>query len=224
MNPPNSFTRPGAQQARPLLWGLLVVLLLGIAGAWGWAWYRQRAVAQNALHVYGTVGDFALSERSGRPFGLADLKGHIWVVNFFFSSCTEVCPLTMPQMARLQDAPAAHADRLRLVSITIDPEHDTLPILRAYADRLGAQPDRWYFLTGYRDAIYALSLNTFHIAVEALPEAERQPGQDGFLHGEHFVLADPDAQIRGYYDPLDDEAMTRLRQDIQTLSQDHWGY
>ena len=88
-----------------------MVFLVGMAGAWGWRWYRLNSAASTALPVYGTVGDLVLIERSGQPLSLADLKGRISIVNFFFSRCTEICPRTMPQMARLQDA-LAEADVL----------------------------------------------------------------------------------------------------------------
>ena len=201
-----------------LLWGVLAVVLLGSVGAWGWEWYR----AQNALPVYGPVGEFTLIERSGQPFNRSALKGRVWIVNFFFSNCTEVCPRTMPELARLQ---AAMADKteVRLVSITVDPEHDTPAVLAEFAQRFDeAQPGRWYFLTGDRQTIYDLSLKTFHLAVEAVPLYQRGPYDDGFLHDTHFVLVDRQGQIRGYYDPFDAEAMARLLQDVRSLTK--WNF
>ncbi len=214
MTHPTSFTR--ARVAPPFLWRLFAVLLLGMGGAWGWKWYRDQSAAQMGPPVYNVVGDFSLMERSGQPLGLADLKGRIWIVTFFFSRCTEICPRTMPQMSRLQEA-WAEADDVRLVSITVDPDYDTLPILTEFAQRFHAQPGRWYFLTGDQSAIYDLSLNSFHMAVEAVPEGQHQHSGDAFLHAGHFALVDRQAQIRGYYDGLDDEALARLRQDVQLL-------
>jgi protein SCO1/2 len=209
-----SSERPGGLYTSSLLWVLLAVFLIGIAGAWGWQWYRQQGAAQAALPVYGTVGDFTLIERSGQAFGLSELRGRIWIVNFFFSNCTMVCPRTMPEMARLQKTVA---EDVWLVSITVDPENDTPAALTEFAQRFDAQPGRWYFLTGDQQAIYDLSLNTFHLAVEEVPEGQHQHSGDAFLHGSHFVLVDHQAQIRGYYDGLDDEAMARLIQDVQLL-------
>ena len=204
-----------------LLWGLVAVGLVGSLAAWGWAWYRQQNTApfgdaQDKLPVYGAVGDFSLIERSGEAFGLADLKRRVWIINFFFSQCTEVCPRTMPQMARLQEA-LAEAEDVRLVSITVDPEHDTLTVLAEFAGHFDAQPGRWYFLTGDQQAIYDLSLDTFHMAVGEAPESEHKHSGNAFLHDGHFALVDRQGQIRGYYDGLDDEAMPRLRQDVRSL-------
>jgi cytochrome oxidase Cu insertion factor (SCO1/SenC/PrrC family) len=193
---------------------LLAVFLVGIAGAWGWQWYRQQLTAQAPLPVIGTVGDFTLVERSGQTFGLSELKGRIWIVNFFFSNCTMVCPRTMPQLARLQ---STVAEEVLLVSITVDPENDTPAVLTEFAEHFDAQAGRWYFLTGEQQAIYDLSLNTFHMAVEAVPEGQHQHSGDAFVHDAHFVLVDRQAQIRGYYDGLDDEAVAHLVNDLQVL-------
>jgi protein SCO1/2 len=216
---------PGEHQASPLLWlwRLLIVLLAGIVGALAWRWYRGYDAAQAALPVYGVVGDFTLVERSGQPLGLVDLKGRLWIVNFFFSNCTIICPRTMPQMARLQEA-LADAEAVRLVSITVDPEHDTAPVLAEFAQRFDAQPDRWYFLTGDQQAIYDLSLSTFHMAVEEVPEGQHKHSGDAFLHDGHFALVDREGQIRGYYDGLDDEAMARLLQDVRALLREKAGF
>jgi protein SCO1/2 len=206
---------PLARLNRPL-WAAWVVLMLGVGGAWGWLWYRQQAANRVELPVYGQLGDFALVERSGQAFGKREVEGHVWILNFFFSRCTEICPATMPQMARLQDRLAAFQN-LRLVSITVDPDHDNPRVLAEYAQRFDAQSGRWYFLTGDANLIYALSINTFHMAAEALPEGQHRDSGDAFLHDGHFVLVDSQAQIRGYYDGLDDEAMERLLRDTQAL-------
>ena len=195
-------------------WGVLLVVLAGSIGAWAWDWVHQPAAAP--LPVYSQVSDFSLIERSGRPFGLADLKGRVWVASFFFSQCTRLCPLTMPQLARLQDS----ITEVVLVSITVDPQRDTPPVLAEFAERFQAQPERWYFLTGDQPTIYALSLHSFLMAVEEVPLYELTPGEDEFRHDGHFALVDRRARVRGYYDPLDDEAMTRLRQDIPSLLQE----
>ncbi len=204
-----------------LIWGLVVVVLAGSVVAWGWARYNQQHTALAELPVYGPVRDSApgsgtLIERSGRPFTLSELTGQVWIVNFFFSQCTELCPRTMAQMARLQKA-LADATNVRLVSITVDPEHDTPSVLAEFAGRFDAQPDRWFFLSGDKRAIYDLSLNTFHMAVEEIPPGLRKPGDDPVRHDGHFVLVDWQAQIRGYYDGLDEAEQARLLQDVQSL-------
>ena len=204
-----------------LLWGLLAIVLAGGATAWGWIGYNRQNTASQALPVYGSVRQLAdpggsLVDLSGQAFNGLELKGRVWIVNFFFSQCTELCPRTMAQMARLQKA-LAGAEEVRLVSITVDPEHDTPAVLGEFAAHFGAQPDRWFFLSGDKQAIYALSLNTFHLMVEEVPEGVRKPGDDSVQHDGHFVLVDRQGYLRGYYDGLDEEAMSHLLQDVQGL-------
>ncbi len=145
----------------------------------------------------GTVGDFALTERSGRPVTAADLAGRVWVVDFFFSTCTGPCPALSRNMLRLQDELAGTG--VQLVSVTVDPRVDDPATLAAYADDLGADPDRWWFLTGDEEATYALIRERFYAAVERAPEAQALPGQQ-VTHATRFYVVDRDGAIRGYHD------------------------
>ncbi len=165
---------------RPLLWGIVLSLLFGGGSLVAWAWLarptaavsRASAIADTRpgvgvlekLDVYGHVPDFSLIERSGRRVGRSDLLGKIWVVDFFYTRCTDTCPLQSAHMARLQADLSGQRD-VRLVSISIDPEHDTPKVLIAYARRFRADPDRWLFLTGSRAAIYQLAVDGFHLGV-----------------------------------------------------------
>jgi protein SCO1/2 len=108
----------------------------------------------------------------------------------------------------------------RLVSISIDPEHDTPEVLTRYAERFHADPKLWLFLTGDRDKIYQLAQQGFHLS--AMPLAQ-QGGQasDGFIHSSRFVLVDGEASIRGYYDSSDAAALSRLKKDLTILLEEH---
>jgi cytochrome oxidase Cu insertion factor (SCO1/SenC/PrrC family) len=110
------------------------------------------------------VPDFALIERSERPITRTDLRGLVWIVNFFYTHCPDTCPLQSARMARLQGDFADERD-VRLVSISVDPEHDTAAVLRDYAQRFGADAERWLFLTGDKAAIYHLAQQGFHLSV-----------------------------------------------------------
>lgn len=114
------------------------------------------------LADYGPVPDFRLTERDGSTVTLADLRGKVWLANFIYTECTETCPLQSLQVQRLQEE-FADAPDLRFVSITVDPSHDTPEVLRRYADRYGADPERWLFLTGPKPAIFALAKDGFKL-------------------------------------------------------------
>ncbi|MBI3456640.1 MAG: SCO family protein [Candidatus Rokubacteria bacterium] len=229
---------------RRLLAGLAllgVVAAGGAAATWwgagpGWLFERlsmsgSEESTLESLAVYGSVPDFALVERSGRRITRVDLLGTVWVVNFVYTECTETCPLQTANMARLQ-ADFTSAPDLRLVSISVDPDHDTPEILRAYAERFGADPERWLFLTGPREAIYRLAIDGFRLGVTDLgrtagtargaratwlapasawahpvPNADRQP----IIHSSRFVLVDRRARIRSYHQGTDWDSLERLR-------------
>jgi protein SCO1 len=154
-------------QRRMVITGMLAtVTALGIGGA---VLVARRAVSPatstdlEQLGRYGEVPSFALTERSGRRVTRESLRGSIWVVDFIYTKCTESCPIQSLELAQLQREFTGAAD-LRLVSITVDPAHDTPEVLRTYAARYGAS-DRWWFLTGEKQAIYCLAREGFRLAV-----------------------------------------------------------
>jgi len=172
--------------------------------------FRTPLQQATSLKELGPVPDFALVERNGKPVTLADLRGKVWIADFIFTHCAGPCPLMTMRMAKLQDA--LQATDLRLVSFTVDPERDTPEVLTKYADQYGADRERWWFLTGDKGAIHGLCTNGFRLAVIENADGTSQPG-----HSTMFVLVDRKAQIRGYYESTDDDAVDVLRRDLQTL-------
>jgi cytochrome oxidase Cu insertion factor (SCO1/SenC/PrrC family) len=158
-----------------------VLLIVAALGVWSLV-ARQPLTALLAaktaarLPIYGVVPDFALIERQGTPVRLADLRGKIWIVDFIFTQCADACPLMSAEMARLQTELAPLTD-LRLVSITIDPEHDTPAVLSRYAERFQADPQRWLFLTGDKPLIYRLAREGFRLGI--LDPADARPDGPG---------------------------------------------
>lgn len=148
--------------------------------------------------VLGRLPDFALVDAAGRPFGSADLAGHVYVASFFFTRCPSICPLLMKGMWRLQDGFAQKAVDVRLVSISVDPENDTPPVLAAYGARLGVDPARWTLLTGDPGKVKALVVDGFKTPMD--PEAPGTPGPVDIAHTGKLVLVDGAGRIRGYYD------------------------
>jgi protein SCO1 len=215
---------------RRLLWGLLAVACAAIVGAAIWQW-RGRAMSETnseilleGLKNFGAVPDFTFTERSGRKVSLADLKGKVWVAQFFYTHCTDICPLTVPQMGLLHLEYLNDPDfrsAVRFVSITVDPERDTPAVLSKYAEHFSAEPDLWLFLTGDKAATVRLAQQGFKLGIgeEANPpEIAKKTGEERELfHSNRLVLVDRTAQIRGYYSGIDAEAMVRLRRNLKTL-------
>ncbi len=168
------------------------------------------------IPMLGTVPEFALTERSGQPLTLADLRGRIWIADFIFTHCAGPCPLMTAQMARLQRS-LATANDVRLVSFTVDPERDTPPVLAAYAKEFGADPQKWFFATGPKKAIRELANKGFRLSAIDNTGPDRQPDEDTILHSTHFVLVDRAANIRGYYDGLETNGVAQLLKDVNAL-------
>jgi cytochrome oxidase Cu insertion factor (SCO1/SenC/PrrC family) len=186
VEPQDESLRPWEPALRGLLWGALVLVLVGVvtAGAWsllrgGLGAGRPGSADSPRLPVYGSVPDFSLTERGGRPVERGDLRGKVWIANFIFTHCLDTCPLQSSQMARLQAAFAGEGDA-RLVSITVDPERDTPEVLARYADRFSALPGRWLFLTGRKEAIYGLAQEGFRLGVVEAGEVGPSPLDEAF--------------------------------------------
>lgn len=197
-------------------WVLQTTNNLGLAGSSG-----QNATALEKLDVYGQVPDFALVERSGRQVQLSNLRGKVWIANFFYSQCTETCPIQTANMAMLQKDFAGEPD-VRFVGFSVDPEHDTPEFLREYASHYSADPERWLFLTGSKDDIYTLAIKGFKLGVIENPDESEHIHPDGAIHihktaagervvhSKRFVLVDRQGRIRAYFVGDDNASLQRL--------------
>src|SRR5262249_46069973 len=148
-----------------------------------------------------------------------DLANKFLVIDFFFATCPNVCPRLTSNMGLLQRAfrkdPKKEAPLdtiMQLVSISVDPTHDSMPVLRAYADRFGANHDHWWFLTGDKNTIYNYARNELGLA------AGPADVQNDFIHSQKLVLLDKNRHIRGYYDGLDSAEIKRCADDIILLT------
>jgi len=160
---------------------------------------KSRASQKNPPPLYGTVGDFTLTNQTGAATSLADLRGHIWIADIIFTHCAGPCPRMTRQMKELQDA-LSSGSGTKLVTLTTDPDNDTPAALAKYADRFGADTRRWLFLTGTKKEIASLAVNSLKLsAVEKKPE-ERESADDLFVHSTIFVVVDKRGQLRGVYE------------------------
>lgn len=176
------------------------------------AWYALRP---RALPVLGTLPPFSLTERAGRSVSAADLAGQVWIADFIFTRCPDICPALTAQMARLQTTLPPASDPVRLVSFSVDPAHDTPAVLRDYATRSGAR-DGWLFLTGSRDQLALLLREGFRLAF-----ADDGPASAPITHSDRFVLVDRELRIRGYYHGTEPGALGRLARDAAGLRDGH---
>jgi len=183
-----------------------LLLALGAAALAGWS------CQQAPPPVLGTAPQFELTNRDGRQVSSADLAGEPYVLDFIFTRCVAICPAMTAQMARVTRG-LPDAAKVKLVSISLDPEHDTPEVLAEFAAKRKA-PDSWLFLTGTdQEKVFALSQDGFKLSATLNKEDPSQP----IIHSTRLVLVDAQGKIRGYYDSLDPDAMDKLRQDLGTL-------
>ncbi len=191
------------------IWLVLLLSFTCICAASAWKLLQRERRAPDELPVYGNVPDFSLTERNGRNVQLSDMQGKVWIADFIFTSCHEVCPEMTIRMNALQSS-LRDDDRVRLVSFSVDPEQDTPGVLAEYANRNNFRQN-WLFLTGDEKQIHQLVTGGFFLAVE--PGKEKQP----ILHSQKFVLVDPHGRIRGYYDSETSESHVQILTDVQRL-------
>jgi protein SCO1 len=157
-----------------------------------------------SLSDIGPLMDFSLTDQNGRIVTLADLKGKVWVADFFFTSCNGACPIMTGQMAKLKRNLGASG--LHLLSISVDPAVDTVEKLADYAKQFDAKDD-WRFVTGEKSKIIELSVKGFRLSAD----------EDPTSHSQRLVLLDRNAHIRGYYHVERENEMKLLEESAAKL-------
>ena len=158
------------------------------------------------------IPDFKLVNQYRDTITQQDLEGKVYVADFFFTTCPTICPKMTQQMLRVHEAYKQNPDVV-LLSHSIDPQHDTVEVLRRYAERHGIKEGTgWHFLTGQQDSIYELAEEHYLASVSEDPNA---PG--GYAHSGAFILIDSQDRIRGYYDGTNPDDVDRLIEDIKKL-------
>ena len=176
------------KRAHYLLWaGFLVALaiLTGIA--------VQRHWKEPSPEVFGQVGPFHLTNQLATAVGLDSLRGDVVIANVICSRCPSQCHRLSQQMARIQ---SQTGPGIRLVSLTADPDFDSPEILRKYGERYGADPARWWFLTGPKSEVYRFAEKDLLFTV--MDTGEMNPKlEDRFIHSGNYVILDREGRLRG---------------------------
>lgn len=161
--------------------------------------------------VWHAVKNISFTNQLGKKVSLDDAGGKILVVNFFFTRCPVVCPTLTKAMKKLQDSFVKNADIVQFISISVDPEHDSVPNLRKYADRFNVNHDSWWMVTGDKNEIYSFAIQEMKANI-ADPHIDT-----AFIHTEDFFLLDSNRIIRGWYSGFDSIKQSQLARDIPTL-------
>ncbi|HTL54007.1 MAG TPA: SCO family protein [Planctomycetota bacterium] len=163
------------------------------------------------------VPDFAFTERSGKTVRRADLLGKIWVADFIFTHCAGTCPVMTSSLRTVQERCKDLPD-LRLVSFTVDPERDTVQVLKDFASSQGADPERWLYLTGDKAALYDFINKGFLLPVGASPNDPATPGIEAIMHSPRFVLVDATGKLVAMYTGTEAASVEKLIADLHTMA------
>lgn len=165
--------------------------------------------------IYHTIQDFRLTDQDSLEVTNSTFDGKIYVADFFFTSCPTICPLMKAQMLRVYEKFKDNSD-IAILSHTIDPEYDTVALLKDYAERLGVNTSQWKFVTGNADYIYDLGEKSYMVMAD-----EDEKAEGGFIHSGAFLLVDKERHIRGVYDGTVADQVDVLMNDIEKLLKEY---
>lgn len=165
--------------------------------------------------VYHTIQDFAFLNQDSVLITQDSVRGRIFVADFFFTSCRTICPIMKTQMLRVYQE-FENDPQVVLLSHTIDPEYDTVALLRGYAERLGVTSRKWHFLTGKKEDIYNLAEKSYFTTAR-----EDALEDQGFIHSGAFLLVDEHLRIRGQYDGTKPAEVDELIKDLRRLEREN---
>ena len=165
--------------------------------------------------LYHTISDFSFTNQDREEITNASFDDKIYIADFFFTSCQTICPPMKAQMLRVHDF-IAEMPEVEILSHTLDPKHDSVEVLKEFSERLGANPEKWHFVTGDKNEIYRVGQSSYLVTAR---EDASEPG--GYLHDARFVLVDKERRIRGVYDGTKPDQVDRLMKDIPKLLKEY---
>jgi protein SCO1/2 len=193
-----------------LLLGFFILLVVGFYFALG---QIIPGFGEPVLPVLSHVPAFSFNDQEGRPVTNRDVAGKVYVAEYFFTTCKGICPKLNTQLKDVARDFAGNPD-FRILSYTVDPETDSVGRMKVYADSLGADPQRWFFLTGRKDSLYHLARNGYLLDD---PKNNAMNIDEQFLHTQFFALVDKGGNVRKIYDGLKKDELAEMEKDIRTL-------
>ncbi len=177
---------------------------------------NEKLVDSSIIHVakYHKISDFKLTNQNGKEITQANYKDKIYVADFFFTTCQDICPVMTKNMYQLQEE-LKNDNEILLLSHTVIPEVDTVEQLKEYAIENKVDDSKWNLVTGDKKQIYELARKSY-LAVE-----DSNFNEFDMIHTENFMLIDKEKQIRGFYDGTNSEEINRLFKDIEILKQSY---
>lgn len=165
--------------------------------------------------VYHTIPDFEFTDQDGNAVTPQTFEGKVYIADFFFTTCPTICPVMKKEMLRVYEA-FLDNEEVAILSHTIDPEHDSVAVLRDFAEKLGVESYKWHFVTGDKEEIYRVGMKGYLVTAG---EDASAPG--GYIHSGAFILVDKDRRIRGLYDGTKSPDVNALIRDVKVLLKEY---
>jgi len=198
---------------------IILVVLLAIPVIWVVLW-KITQFGYNELPVYSSdemgvqepyyIDSFSLIDQNGNPFTREDIGDRVFISNFFFASCPDVCP-TINGHLKIASEKLKNSTDVLFLSHTVDPYNDSVSVLNDYATSFEANYDQWKFLTGNKSTIYHLARDNYRAVIQEVPDT------NDFIHSEKVMLVDKDFHIRGIYNGLDIKEVLNMVEDARFL-------
>ncbi|MBI4306989.1 MAG: SCO family protein [Chloroflexi bacterium] len=185
----------------------------------------------NELPIYWELPAFSFTDQLGRPVSSEGLRGKVILANFVFTNCTAFCPTVLtPHMSELQERLRGEGllgPDVMLLSFSVDPEQDTPEVLRAYAEKYGADPEVWRFLTGSVDEMERVVTTDLKLGFQKIEQPVEHTHPDGsahthkydVTHTNRFTLVDGQGQVRALYDGVYDWNLDKVLSDVRQLAE-----
>ena len=162
------------------------------------------------------IADFSLTNQNGKTVTQKDFNGKIYVADFFFTTCPNICIAMTDNLLKVQEK-IKNNPNVMLLSHSVTPKIDSVPQLKKYAIEKGVIDKKWNLVTGGKKEIYELARRSY-LAVKE----DGDGGPFDMIHTENFILVDPDRRIRGFYDGTDLEEIQRLLEELEILTQEYF--
>jgi len=167
------------------------------------------------VRKYHTVKDFELINQNGDTITQDFYDDKIYIADFFFTTCLTICPIMTDHMLEIQEKIKDDPEVL-LLSHTVFPKTDSVPVLKAYAEEKGIIDSKWNLVTGDKKHIYDLARKSYLAS-----KSNGDGGPYDMIHTENFVLVDKEKRIRGFYDGTDADAIQDLMHDLKVLKREN---
>lgn len=178
---------------------------------------NPRLVDESVLHVQKNhiIADFKLINQNGDTITNNDYEGKIYITDFFFTRCQNICIAMAYNMSELQEY-YKNDDDILFLSHSVTPVIDSISVLKEYANNKGVIDGKWNVTTGRKKHIYELARKSYFAVLD-----EGNGDENDFIHTEQFILVDKERRIRGYYDGTDKNEMKKLKEDVVLLKEEY---